>query len=529
MAQTKIKLIADGVIDENHLKVGHTITTDNIGEGTNLYYTDTRVGSYLSTNSYATEGYVTTAVANLVDAAPSTLDTLNELAAALGDDPNFATTVTNSIATKLPLAGGTLTGDLIVNTNVGIGVAPQTSTWPSLQFVNGNGITAFPTANIPASYYTSNAIYDGSFKYSTSNPAWIMELDAYNDNFAIKSAISGTAGNAISWLERIRITSTGNVGIGTSSPSQKFQVYNSSNGTSAAFGGTTYGIRIDNGGTYSAGESTIFGVDDTFYGTYQPLALSASQLSFKISNNERMRINSSGDIGIGTDTPIQNWTGGAKKILHLKAGSGASAIVTIGDNDGTNGNLQLVGASNGDAGVYNFANGNMRFGTDGAERMRIDSSGRITMPYQPGFKATSSSNVANQPSSGADANIGVRFNLTSGYGSFNNGNNYNTTTGVFTAPVSGKYFVFGHMRWETGDFTQSSYIRLYVSVNGGSYKSGIHQIAGNNEAWSNYMPMSVSGVVELSAGDTLALRGGMNGGVAVGYWSEGSFGAYLLG
>ena len=38
---------------------------------------------------YATEYYVNTSVSNLVDSAPSTLDTLNELAAALGDDANF--------------------------------------------------------------------------------------------------------------------------------------------------------------------------------------------------------------------------------------------------------------------------------------------------------------------------------------------------------------------------------------------------------------------------------------------------------
>ena len=60
----------------------------------------------------ATTAYVTTALANLVDSAPGTLNTLNELAAALGDDANFSTTVTNSIATKLPLTGGTLTGGL---------------------------------------------------------------------------------------------------------------------------------------------------------------------------------------------------------------------------------------------------------------------------------------------------------------------------------------------------------------------------------------------------------------------------------
>ena len=58
----------------------------------------------------ATKAYVDSEISAIVDSAPSTLDTLNELAAALGDDANFSTTVTNSIATKLPLAGGTMTG-----------------------------------------------------------------------------------------------------------------------------------------------------------------------------------------------------------------------------------------------------------------------------------------------------------------------------------------------------------------------------------------------------------------------------------
>ncbi len=71
----------------------------------------------------ATETYVDTAVSNLVDSSPATLNTLNELADALGDDANFSTTVTNSIATKLPLAGGTLTGDLTLDD--GAGASPR--------------------------------------------------------------------------------------------------------------------------------------------------------------------------------------------------------------------------------------------------------------------------------------------------------------------------------------------------------------------------------------------------------------------
>ena len=74
------------------------------------YATETYVGTAISAipapdfTGLATETYADTAAATaaaaVVDAAPGTLDTLNELAAALGDDANFATTVTNSIAAK---------------------------------------------------------------------------------------------------------------------------------------------------------------------------------------------------------------------------------------------------------------------------------------------------------------------------------------------------------------------------------------------------------------------------------------------
>ena len=60
----------------------------------------TDVPSGADLTGYATETYVDTAVSNLVDSAPAALNTLNELAAALGDDSNFSTTITNSLALK---------------------------------------------------------------------------------------------------------------------------------------------------------------------------------------------------------------------------------------------------------------------------------------------------------------------------------------------------------------------------------------------------------------------------------------------
>ena len=78
-------------------------TLDTTNWDTAYSWGDHSVEGYLTSASltgYATETYVNTQVTNLVDSAPTTLDTLNELAAALGDDPNFATTVSTSIGTK---------------------------------------------------------------------------------------------------------------------------------------------------------------------------------------------------------------------------------------------------------------------------------------------------------------------------------------------------------------------------------------------------------------------------------------------
>lgn len=91
--------------------------------------TGTVTGLAAPTNSSdaATKAYVDTAVANVVASAPAALDTLNELATALGNDANFATTVTNNIATKLPLAGGTMTGALAMSTNKITGLGTPTA------------------------------------------------------------------------------------------------------------------------------------------------------------------------------------------------------------------------------------------------------------------------------------------------------------------------------------------------------------------------------------------------------------------
>jgi|TARA_R100000084_G_scaffold106450_1_gene64757 hypothetical protein len=99
MATTKVQ--SELIVDDVALAGNPTTTTQGAGNNT------TRI---------ATTAFVTTAINNLINSAPGTLDTLDEIAAALNDDPSFTTTVNNAIATKLPLSGGTMTGALNMGT-----------------------------------------------------------------------------------------------------------------------------------------------------------------------------------------------------------------------------------------------------------------------------------------------------------------------------------------------------------------------------------------------------------------------------
>jgi hypothetical protein len=84
--------------------------------------------------------YVTTQISNLVDSAPGALDTLNELAAALNDDANFATTVTDALALKQDKVTGV--SDTEIGYLDGVTSAIQTQLDARVSEVNGAVTTA---------------------------------------------------------------------------------------------------------------------------------------------------------------------------------------------------------------------------------------------------------------------------------------------------------------------------------------------------------------------------------------------------
>jgi hypothetical protein len=169
-------------------------STTELAEGTNLYYTDARVGNYLSVNSWATQEYVGVQVANLIASAPSTLNTLNELATALGNDANFATTVTTALGTKLATADFTTTANTWLGTKSTTGLAEGTNL-----YYTDTRARASNSAGTGVTYNSSTgAISIGQAVASTDSPTFVTVTATGN---MIKGAVrnSTTAAAGDTW------------------------------------------------------------------------------------------------------------------------------------------------------------------------------------------------------------------------------------------------------------------------------------------------------------------------------------------
>ena len=137
------------------------------------------------------KAYVDTEVAGVVDSAPSALNTLNELAAALGDDANFSTTVTNSIGTKLPLAGGTMTGNIVMSGSQTVDGRDVSADGTKL-----DGIATGAEVNVQADFNETDNTSDAFIKNKPTIPTNNNQLTngaGFTTNTGTVTGVSGTA------------------------------------------------------------------------------------------------------------------------------------------------------------------------------------------------------------------------------------------------------------------------------------------------------------------------------------------------
>ena len=420
MANTKIQ--SEQIADDVALAGSPTTTTQSASD---------------NSTKVATTAYVTTAVANLVDSAPSSLNTLNELAAAMNDNASFFSTV-------LPLSGGTMTGNISHASSFALDVGGNITldadggqveykddgTLKALIDFTGNNVeiqsrvtdadllfrgqdgSSFITALTldmseagAASFnssVTSQAIiatnasgtpstFNGAdnnntlqvFAGTTSNQSFGLLVDAGTSSSDYAAEFRKADNTTI-----MRIRGDGNVGIGTNSPAALIHgmagdLFLTANSTSADSGQAVYFQSTTSGWTTSSAHAAIFGKRTDASNGY--LRFDTRQSG---TTQEAMRIDSSGNILLSSTLISSNTSDGSdNKSIMINGGGAASDtrggyVIVHGNEHSSNAGITRIHAGN-------VGTADIQFYTGGHQRAQIDSNGNLILKKNLVLESTS--------------------------------------------------------------------------------------------------------------------------------------------
>ena len=374
--------------------------------------------------------------------------------------------------------------DIAITSNQGLLIDATAGNNAYLTITNGGSNTGAKigfdngaNATVIGHHTVGNILYansSGKVGIGTGSPSYKTEISdgtvtfGVNPLSAYSTAYVGTTTNhGMNFItnsnSRLNITSGGNVGIGVTNPTYQLQLASTD---------PRIAIRNDNAGTW-------------FTSVGWAVANSNDYSIVQAGVAERLRIDSNGSVGIGTGPS------GAK--LHVAGGLKATDLIA---HDTTGINLQT---------------------SNGTKRLIVDNSGRVTMPYQPAFEVRNSGNV-NLPT-GTEAK--TIFTTVRN----NRGSHYSTSTGRFTAPVTGTY-LFTHCG-SIYSTSSNPYLTAIFKKNGtvcSSYGRG--NLYGGTTVYGS---APVTAIVDMNANDYVELwcYSGATG--ANFYNGEANFSGCLLG
>ena len=373
---------------------------------------------------------------------------------------------------------GILRSTLDSSGNLGLGVTPSAwiSSWKAIDVVSG-GPSLFGSLAIGG--IANNAYLDSgvTWRYKTSYAAGFYQIGS-TGNHTWNTAPSGTAGNAISFTQAMTLNSSGNLGVGIAAPAAAIDAYREARVSYAS--GNEYRMRFTN----SDGNGRILVDGDT-----SALIFGTSSSGSGATATERMRIDSSGNVGIGTSAPqgvidvAGSGIAAQRNYAYIRAGNVGSTNpvanfatgLAVGTNI-SNGNSETNLIWGQTVGSQQYLSFSKWTGSSVVEQMRIDSSGNLLV-------GTTSSSGAKLNVNGDYQQRGPNVRMTQAVKGINGGVN------SITVDVSGgleavSYFV---------EISMSGYLGVFLKY--------IHTVYKVN-SWTDYGPAVVQNIASPSVSVT---------------------------